>query len=72
MKLLDYSYHQNYYKLIGIDLSRQTNTSINQQINKLINKKINQQKKKTVVRQCFLSVKSSKKLFSLHSLVATE
>ena len=31
--LLDYLYHQNYYKLIGIDLSRQTNTSIPQQIN---------------------------------------
>ena len=31
--LLDFSYHQNYYKLIGIDLSRQTNTSISQQIN---------------------------------------
>ena len=31
--LLDFSYHQNYYKLIGIDLSRQTNTNIHQQIN---------------------------------------
>ena len=31
--LLDYLYHQNYYKLIGIDLSRQTNTNIPQQIN---------------------------------------
>ena len=31
--LLDYLYHQNYYKVIGIDLSRQTNTSITQQIN---------------------------------------
>ena len=31
--LLDYLYHQIYYKLIGIDLSRQTNTSILQQIN---------------------------------------
>ena len=31
--LLDYLYHQNYYKLIDIDLSRQTNTSIPQQIN---------------------------------------
>ena len=31
--LLDFSYHQNYYKLIDIDLSRQTNTSIPQQIN---------------------------------------
>ena len=26
--LLDYQCHQKYYKLIGIDLSRQTNTSI--------------------------------------------
>ena len=31
--LLDYLYHQKYCKLIGIDLSRQTNTSIPQQIN---------------------------------------
>ena len=31
--LLDYMYHQNCYTLIGIDLSRQTNTSILQQIN---------------------------------------
>ena len=31
--LLDYLYHQKYYKLIGIDLSRQTNTSTHQQIN---------------------------------------
>ena len=31
--LLDYFYHQNNYKLIGIDLSRQANTSIPQQIN---------------------------------------
>ena len=31
--LLDYLYHQRYYKLVGIDLSRQTNTSIH---NKLI------------------------------------
>ena len=30
--LLDLSYRQNYYKLIGIDLSRQINTSIPQQI----------------------------------------
>ena len=30
--LLDYLYHQNYYKLIDIDLSRQTNTNISQQI----------------------------------------
>ena len=31
--LLDYLYRQKYYKPIGIDLSRQTNTSIPQQIN---------------------------------------
>ena len=31
--LLDYLYHQNYYKLIGIDLLRQTNTTIPQKIN---------------------------------------
>ena len=31
--LLDYLYHQKYHKLIGIDLSRQTNTTIPQQIN---------------------------------------
>ena len=31
--LLDCLYHQKYYKNIGIDLSRQTNTSISQQIN---------------------------------------
>ena len=31
--LLDFSYYQNYYKLIGIYLSRQTNTSIPHQIN---------------------------------------
>ena len=31
--LLDFSYHQNYQTVIGIDLSRQTNKSIPQQIN---------------------------------------
>ena len=31
--LLDYLYHQKYYKLVGIDLSRQTNVSVPQQIN---------------------------------------
>ena len=32
-KLFDFLQHQNYYKLIGVDLSRQTNTNIPQQIN---------------------------------------
>ena len=31
--LLDYLYHQKYYELIGIDLSRQKNMSIPQEIN---------------------------------------
>ena len=31
--LLDYLHHQKYYKIIGIDLSRQTNTIIPQQAN---------------------------------------
>ena len=31
--VLEYLYYQNYYKLIAIDLSRQTNMSITQQIN---------------------------------------
>ena len=31
--LLYFSYHQKYYKLIGLDLLRQTNTSIPRQIN---------------------------------------
>ena len=31
--LLYYSYHQNFYKLISIDLSRQVNTNIPQQLN---------------------------------------
>ena len=30
---MDYLYNQKYYKLIGIDLSRQKNTNIAQQIN---------------------------------------
>ena len=31
--LLNFSDHQNYYRLIGIDLSRQTNTTTPQKIN---------------------------------------
>ena len=31
--LLELSYHQDYYKRIGIDLSRQTDTGIRQQMN---------------------------------------
>ena len=31
--LLDFLYHQNFYKCIGAGLSRQRNTAISQQIN---------------------------------------
>ena len=31
--LLDFSYHQNYHKLIVLDLTRQTDTSIPQKTN---------------------------------------
>ena len=55
--LLDYLYHQNYYKLIGIDLPRQTNTSIPQQIN--FKGKLEEDDSATL----FLSLKSGKKLF---------
>ena len=54
--LLDHLYHQKYYKLIGIDLLRQTDTSIPQQINFV-------GKLEEDVQQCFLSLKSRKKLF---------
>ena len=32
--LLDYSYHQNYYKLINIDLSRETQSFLHKLISK--------------------------------------
>ena len=51
--VLDYLYHQKYYKLFGIDLPRQTNTSIPQQIN-FVGK---------VEEDGFLLVNSSKKEF---------
>ena len=66
--LLDYLHHQNYYELVGIDLSRQTNMNIGILILQEIWKKI-------MVKQCFLLRKSSKKLFlniTLDSLISTE
>ena len=50
--LLDYMYHQNYHKLIGIDLSRQT--SIPQFYRKI---------RRRWCSNVFLLMKSSKKLF---------
>ena len=55
--LLDYLYHQKYYKPIGINLSRQKNTSIPKQVN------FAGKWWKMMVQQCFLLLKSSKKLF---------
>ena len=54
--LLDYLYHQNNYKLIGIDLSRKTNASIPQQINFV-------GKLEDDGAAMFLLLRSSKKLF---------
>ena len=56
--LLDYLCHQSYYELIGIDLSRQTYTSIPQQINF-----IGKLEEDHGAEQCFLLLKSNKKLF---------
>ena len=55
--LLDYLCHQNYYKLIGIDLPRQTNACVPQQINST--GKLEKHDGATM----FLLLKSSKKLF---------
>ena len=67
--LLDYSYHENYYKLIGIDLSRQTNTSIPYQIN--FTGKL---KEDDGVKMFFVPEKQQKTIlkFSLDSLSVTE
>ena len=55
--LLDCLYDQKYYQLSGIDLSRQTNTSILQQIN--FTGKLEEDDGAT----CFLVLKRSKKRF---------
>ena len=55
--VLNYLYHQIYYKFIGIDLSRQTNISIPQKINFV--EKLEEEDGSVI----FLSLKSSKKLF---------
>ena len=67
--LLDYLYHQNYYKLIGKDLSRQTNTSISQNINFVGN--LEQDNGVTVF---FIAEKQQQNIlnFPLDSLIITE
>ena len=56
--LLDYLYHQDNYKLIGIDLSRRKNTSIPKQINFV--GKLEEDDGATMF---FLSLKSTKNQF---------
>ena len=67
--LLDYSYHQIYYKLIGINLSRQTNTSIPLQVN--FPSKLEEDDGATMF---FIAEKQQKTIlnFSLDSLIVTE
>ena len=67
--LLDYLYHQNYYKLIGIDFSRQKNTNIPQQINFTGNLK-----EDDGATMFFIAEKQQKTIlnFSLDSLIVTK
>ena len=67
--LLDYLYHQKYYKLTGTVLSRQTNTSIPQQINFV--EKLEEDDGATMI---FIAEKQQKIIlnFSLDSLIVTE
>ena len=67
--LLHYLYHQIYRKLISIDLSRQTNTSIRQQINFV--GKLEEDDGATIF---FIIEKQQKTIpsFSLDSLIVTE
>ena len=66
---LDFSYHQHYYKVIAIDLSRQTNTNIPQQINFV--GKLEEDDGATMF---FIAEKQLKTIlnFSLDSLIVTE
>ena len=63
--LLDFSYHQNYYKPIGLDLSRQTNANIPQQI--IFTEKLD------CAKRFFIAEKQQKNYFKLFdSLIVTE
>ena len=67
--LLDYLYHQNYYKLNGIDLSGETNTSILPQINF-----VGKLEEDDCASMIFVSEKQQKATlnFSSDSLIVTE
>ena len=66
---LDYFYHQNFYKLICIDLSRQANTSVSKNIN--FTGKLEENNDATMF---FIAEKQQKTIlnFSLDSLIVTE
>ena len=68
MKFIRSLYHKNYYKLIGIDLSRQENTSIPQSIN--FTRKLEEDDRATML---FVSENQQKTIlnFSLDSLIVT-
>ena len=67
--LLGYLYYQNYYELIGIDLSRQTNMNIPQQIN--FRRKLEEDDGAVML---FIAEKQQRTIlnFSLDSLIVTE
>ena len=69
VNLLDFSYHQICYKHVGIDLSRQRNTSIPQQIN--FAGKLEEDDGAVMF---FIAKKQQKTIlnFSLNSLIASE
>ena len=67
--LLGYLYYQNYYELIGIDLSRQINMNIPQQIN--FRRKLEEDDGAVMF---FIAEKQQRTIlnFSLDSLIVTE
>ena len=67
--LLGYLYYQNYYELIGIDLSRQRNMNIPQQIN--FRRKLEEDDGAVML---FIAEKQQRTIlnFSLDSLIVTE
>ena len=67
--LLDYFYHKNYYKLNGIDLSRQTNMNVPQKINF-----IGKLEKDDGTTMFFIAEKQQISIlnFSLDSLIVTQ
>ena len=67
--ILDYSCHQKYYKLIGIELSKQTNTGIPQQISC-----VGKLEEDDDTKMFFIAEKQQKTIlnFYLDSLIVTE